>query len=256
MNNKFKNILILSDFDGTFAGTKGRTVERNLEAIEYFKNNGGHFTMSTGRLPCMLNIVFPQFREVVNYPMILANGSILYDGKTDTALSELFYDGVQARIDLNDVIRKFDVIKFACYTDDGSLQTELTPDEAVGNRWRKANLTYSSDEESLRARDYINEKYGDRYACYRSSRCFTEVVGKDSGKGKRIPALREFCSEPLLVCAIGDFENDIEMLQMADKAFCPSNAIGEVKNNCDHIVCHHDEGAIADMIEIIERLYI
>lgn len=256
MNNKFKNILILSDFDGTFAGSKGRMVERNLEAIEYFKNNGGHFALSTGRLPCMLNVVFPQFREVTNYPLILANGSILYDPKTDTALSELFYDGIQARLDINDVISKFDVVKFACYTDNGELQTEITPDEATGDKWRKANLTYATDDEARRARDYVNKTYGDRYSCYRSHYCFTEIVGIDSGKGKRISALRSFSPEPLKVCCIGDFENDIEMLKMADVAFCPSNAISEVKEISDHIVCHHDEGAIADMIKIIEEQYI
>ncbi len=256
MSNKFKNILILSDFDGTFAGTKGRMVERNLEAIEYFKANGGHFTMSTGRLPCMLKIVFPDYKQVVNYPLILANGSILFDPESDSVLNELFYDGIQARIDLNDVIGRFDVIKFACYTDDGELQTGITPNAAVGNKWRKANLTYSSDDEAKRARDYINSTYGDRYACYRSSQCFTEVVGIDSGKEKRIPQLRSYSSEPLTVCCIGDFENDIAMLKAADVSFCPSNAIDEVKAISKHIVCHHDEGAIADMIRIIEEQYI
>lgn len=253
---KFDNILILSDFDGTFAGSKGRMVERNLEAIEYFKSNGGRFTMSTGRLPCMLKIVFPNFREVVNYPLILANGSILFDPKTDTILSELFYDGVQARLDIKDVMSKFDVVKFACYTDDGELQSGITPDEAVGNKWRKANLTYATDVEAIRARDYINETYGDRYACFRSSYSFTEIVGVDSGKGKRIPALRSLSDKKLTVCCIGDFENDIEMLKMGDVAFCPSNAIDEVKNISDHVVCHHNDGAVADMIKIIEEQYI
>lgn len=253
---KFDDILILSDFDGTFAGTKSRIVERNLEAIEYFKSNGGYFTLSSGRLPCMLKIVFPTFREVVNYPLILANGSILYDGNTATVLSELFYDGVQARIDLNDVISRFDVIKFACYTDDGELQTDITPDTAVGNKWRKANLTYATDDEAKRARDYINKTYGNRYACYRSHYSFTEVIGVDSGKGKRISALRALSDKPLKVFCIGDFENDIEMLKMGDAAFCPKNAINEVKSICDHVVCHHDDGAIADMIKIIEEQYI
>lgn len=253
---KFDNVLILSDFDGTFAGRKSRMVERNLTAIEYFKSNGGHFTMSTGRLPCMLNVFFPTFREVVNYPLILANGSILYEGSTDTVLKEYFYDGVQARIDINDAISKFDVVKFACYTDDGQLQTNIMPNDAVGNKWRKANLTYANDEEAKRGRDYINETYGDRYVCYRSSYAFTEIVGLDSGKGKRISDLKMLSDKPLKVFCIGDFENDIEMLEMGDVAFCPSNAIDEVKSICDHIVCHHDDGAIADMIKIIEEQYI
>lgn len=253
---KFDNVLILSDFDGTFAGVKSRMVERNLTAIEYFKSNGGHFTLSTGRLPCMLKIVFPTFREVVNYPLILANGSILFDPKTDAILSELFYDGVQARIDINDVIGKFDVVKFACYTDDGELQTGITPDTAIGDKWRKANLTYATDGEAMRARDYINNVYSDRYNCFRSSYSFTEIVGVDSGKGKRIPDLKAMSDKPLKVFTIGDFENDIEMLKMGDVSFCPSNAIDEVKSISDHIVCHHDDGAIADMIKIIEEQYL
>ncbi len=253
---KFNNILILSDFDGTFTGLNVSMVDRNLEAVEYFKNNGGLFTLSSGRLPCMLEVVFPNFREVVNYPLILANGAILYDPKTDTVLSELFYDGVQARIDLNDVISRFDVVKFACYTDDAQLQTDVTPDDVVGDKWRKANLRFSSDEEAIRARDYVNEKYGDRYTCFRSGPSFNEVVSLDSGKGKRIAALRSFSDNPLKVFCIGNYENDMEMLEMGDVAFCPDNAIDEVKSICKHVVCHHKDGAIADMINIIEKQYI
>ena len=55
------------------------------------------------------------------------------------------------------------------------------------------------------------------------------------------------------VYCIGDYENDIDMLKNADKAFCPSNAIDEVKSLCQHILCDHDEGALADMIELIEN---
>ena len=108
----------------------------------------------------------------------------------------------------------------------------------------------------MRARDYINSTYGDRYNCFRSSYSFNEVVGVDSGKGKRIAALRSFSEKPLKVFCIGDFENDVEMLRMSDIAFCPSNAIDEVKSICDHVVCHHDDGAIADMIKIIDEQYI
>ena len=42
----FDGILILSDFDGTFAGEGGRIVDRNISAIEYFRANGGHFSFS------------------------------------------------------------------------------------------------------------------------------------------------------------------------------------------------------------------
>ena len=38
---KFDNVAILTDIDKTFLGDGGKMVERNVEAIEYFKSRGG-----------------------------------------------------------------------------------------------------------------------------------------------------------------------------------------------------------------------
>ena len=46
---KFDRILIVSDLDGTFLGSGGRMVERNVEKIKFFNANGGLFTFATGR---------------------------------------------------------------------------------------------------------------------------------------------------------------------------------------------------------------
>ncbi len=256
MNNKFSGILILSDFDGTFAGKNGRMVERNLEAIEYFKSEGGYFSLSTGRLPSMLKKVFPDFREILNYPLIQANGAILFDPVENRIISERFYDGVEARRDFRDIIDRFDLVSFSCYTDDGNLQYDITPEDAVGNNWRKSNFTFSSNDEAIKARDYVRTVYAHKYNCFRSSNAFLEIVSHDSSKGMRIEELKAMCKAPLKVFCIGDYENDIAMLNAADAAFCPSNAIDEVKGVCDHILCHHNDGAIADMIRIIEEKYI
>ena len=59
MTKPFEHVLILSDFDGTFAGAGGRIVPENIEAIERFKALGGHFTFSTGRLPSVMAEVLP-----------------------------------------------------------------------------------------------------------------------------------------------------------------------------------------------------
>ena len=49
--SKFENIVIASDLDGTYFATGTKLVERNLERVRYFCENGGHFTFATGRLP-------------------------------------------------------------------------------------------------------------------------------------------------------------------------------------------------------------
>ena len=51
---------------------------------------------------------------------------------------------------------------------------------------------------------------------------------------------------------MGDYNNDMAMLEYADFAACPSNAINEVKAVCD-MVCRADctEGAVAETIDYI-----
>ena len=87
MSQIFKNHLILSDFDGTFSGSQG-VVKKNVDAIEYFKANGGHFTFSTGRLPSVFSRIYPEFKKVVNAPVFMANGAIIYDAEKDAILKK------------------------------------------------------------------------------------------------------------------------------------------------------------------------
>ena len=55
--------------------------------------------------------------------------------------------------------------------------------------------------------------------------------------------------------AIGDYTNDIELLQNADVAVAVGNALPTVKAVADHVICTNDEHAIACLIrELIPRL--
>ena len=50
---KFDGILIASDFDGTVA-VDGIVSPENRRAIDYFMENGGMFTLATGRAPAFI----------------------------------------------------------------------------------------------------------------------------------------------------------------------------------------------------------
>ena len=73
---KFDGYLICTDLDGTL-NLYGKVVESNIEAIEYFKNEGGKFTFITGRMPFyagdISNLIKP------NAPIGCSNGGGLYD---------------------------------------------------------------------------------------------------------------------------------------------------------------------------------
>ena len=257
MTKPFEHILILSDFDGTFAGAGGRIVPENIEAIERFKALGGHFTFSTGRLPSVMAEVFPAFRRVANAPVIMSNGAILYEPSTGHIVKEFFFDGKRARAAVKDVLSRFPAMDFVCYADDALMQQDVPVDEIRGDHWRKMRFHCTSHEKILACRDYMRAAYGSHYNIFRSWHTIVEAVDKTVTKGNMIAILREYYAarglDDLVVCCIGDFENDIDMLKSADVAFCPSNAIDAVKALCDHVLCDHDEGAVATMIEIIEQ---
>ena len=64
---KFDGILLCSDFDQTM-GIGGVVTPDNCKAIEYFQQNGGLFTIISGRNPLFLKNHQEGFR--VNAPLV------------------------------------------------------------------------------------------------------------------------------------------------------------------------------------------
>ena len=76
-----------------------------------------------------------------------------------------------------------------------------------------------------------------------------ELVPKDVNKGTALDACRSIpCYKGRKLLAVGDYLNDLELLEHADYAFCPSNACEEVKSASHCILASNDEDAIADLI--------
>ena len=76
---KFDGIMICTDLDGTLIGSDGKISKENLDAIEYFKANGGFFTFITGRVPLIAKEIY----EIIepNIPFGCINGAGIYDHK-------------------------------------------------------------------------------------------------------------------------------------------------------------------------------
>ena len=55
---KFEGILICTDLDGTLINSSGNISQENLDAIEYFKANGGLFTFVSGRMPYFASDIY------------------------------------------------------------------------------------------------------------------------------------------------------------------------------------------------------
>ena len=269
----FSDVLLTVDYDRTLTAPDSTIPERNLKAIRFFMENGGAFTVNTGRSVPMT----AAFRDKVpvNAPLLLYNGSAAFDPnegklsfcheihmdmwKTVAECMELFPDlivevqGVDAHYrftenpawdafcDHQPCARGFarpgdDLGAFLKFT----LYGEIT-DVTV------AHLFDSTPEEKARmdaAEALLKERYGEYCEVFRAATRIIDVHAKGVSKARSARELQQRLGRKYLVC-VGDAHNDLSMLHDADFSFVPADAvIAEAFEN----VCPCAQGAVADVI--------
>ncbi len=275
---KFNNILIVSDIDGTFMGKGGRLVERNVEKIKYFISEGGLFTFATGRTFQDVRNLIPTLGELVNAPAILVNGTYFYDFEKQERSDEEFADADVIRSIIKYVKKNYPGIEYRVATRSGHITDNADgprlsreyaraaegsyhvypSGELPGNDWYKC-VFRADAKDNLRLRADIEPKYCDVFTFFFSHPEIFELQKKGTSKGVKLKKLKKMyhdAGKELTAFAAGDFENDIEMLEAADVAVCPTNAMDKVKAIADVSPCDNDEGLIAALIEIIEDKYL
>ena len=269
----FSDVLLTVDYDRTLTAPDSSIPERNLEAVRYFMDNGGAFTVNTGRSVPMTKV----FRDKVpvNAPLLLYNGSAAYDlgrgqlefcheiqldmWETVHNCMALFPDltvevqGVDAHYrftenpawdafsDNNHCARGFakpgddlgPFLKFSLY---GEIR-----DVTV------ASLFDGSPEERRRmdeAEQQLKQHYGNYCEVFRAATRIIDVHAKGVSKGRSARELQQRLGRKILVC-VGDAENDLPMLLDTDYAYCPADGI--VADRFEN-VCKCADGAVADVI--------
>ncbi|MBR6681852.1 MAG: HAD-IIB family hydrolase [Clostridia bacterium] len=275
-NKKLSNVLIVSDFDGTLKGDDGKIPESNKVAIERFKQKGGTFIIASGRAEFVLDVIEPSAAGLCNAPCILSNGSYLFDYSTRTRTHEKCIDPEKMR-DMLYLIRDIApeagvrIIRGDEY---------LTPDEneeikkqiARGYMENVKVYTYEtvpvdkinkiavcvSEDKIFDMRRQIEEKYSDICDLNMSWKTVLEIQAKDVSKGNLLNTIRDEYNQQgkeVIIYAVGDYENDLDMMSKADYACCPSNSLDRVKEYCTIHLCSNNDGAIADLVEKLEKEY-
>ena len=174
---KFDGVLLVSDFDDTLYGLDLRVCPRNIEALNYFIAQGGRFTVATGRA----HTTFAPYVHLapINAPVILSNGSAIYDFQQDRSL----------------------------------VQTYLDP------RAPQDMTALAADIPEIGFEAYHNE---DIY-------------------------VYNYCA--------GDNQNDISMLAVSAIPFAPANCAPEVKEWGARVLCHCNDGLMAEIVALLDRRY-
>ena len=275
----FSDILLTVDYDRTLTAPDSTIPERNLEAIRYFLENGGAFTVNTGRSLPMIQ----RFKDKVpvNAPLLLYNGAVAYDvqrdelvfaheiqldmWKTVGELIELFPD---LTVEVQALDKHYDFLPnpaWDAFSANNCAYATAQPGQDLGPflkfslygeiRDVTVEQLYSGSAEEIRRMDEaekkIKEVYADHVAVFRAGPRIIDVQAKGISKGRAARELQKQMGRKLLVC-VGDAENDVVMLDEADFAFVPADAI--LENRYEN-VCKCAEGAVADVIyEKIPRI--
>lgn len=268
----FSDFLIASDLDGTLLNKQGTVPQRNLDAIAYFCANGGKFTLNTGRTHHSIRSAVPDIEELVNAPVVHCNGAYLYDFHKKEFLSELFMPKEHPRALLDFLLTKHPELPFRAMArhqiryyipaghalpekpmaDPGTLCNDPVATWPLED-WYKLVLLGVKDIKEQIVRE-IADYTGIDYGITTSGVTILEIQVKGCNKAvgleklcRHYPPAGERC-----VIACGDYDNDVPALLAADVAVCPESANEAAKACATHILCHCNDGLIADIVEAIE----
>lgn len=269
----FSDVLLTVDYDRTLTARDSTIPERNLEAIRYFMDNGGAFTVNTGRSVPMARAFIG--KVPANVPFLLYNGSAAYDPAEgqlsftheiqmdmwDT-IRDLLATFPHLTVEIQGIDAHYNFIPneiYDAFNESNNCPHALVPLGADVGPFLKFTLygefhnetlvsLFSGTDEEMAIMDaaeaLLKEKYGDYCEVFRAAARIIDVHAKGVSKNRSARELQQRLGRKWLVC-VGDAHNDIPMLDGADFSFVPSDAV--LADRYEN-VCPCGEGAVADVI--------
>ncbi len=273
-----KNILFLTDLDGTLLGSDKKISMTSLDILNALIDKGLKLGISTARTPATLEGILDGLK--LNLPICCMNGAAYYDMKKEEYIKyftldcDIIYEII--KIGKNKGISPFihcilNNFLTVCFENINSEPARIFYEERKNLRLkREVNAPYSKElgevvyftflgkERGIKAIvEEIKEKglagrlnlncYED---IYNKDYYFLELCNKAASKSTGLNYLKEL-SGAESVYAFGDNSNDMPMLMAADKSYAVENGVDEVKRYCDRVIGTNDSDSVAFEIEKI-----
>ena len=266
MFEDISKVLIITDMDGTFLPSNKIPSKNNLEAIERFQDAGGKFSIATGRAIQASSQYFNDFK--VNAPIIMCNGGMVYNLNRKQQIYDVYLpkfareyaeDILINNPDVGCEILKLDGVYVPRFTkmeqkhcDVCKVEPILCDIDDIQDDWYKVLFT-NLPEKIPQLMEYTKNAHFKGVDFVISAPQYFEMLPLNISKGSALKKMREECHmNDYTFVAVGDYNNDIEMLKYADVGICPSNATDDVKQIADIVLdVSCDEDAIAAVIDFI-----
>ena len=266
---KFDGMLFCTDLDGTLYNSDTQVSQENLDAIAYFKAEGGLFTFITGRVPMTSSeacrIIQP------NAPYGCINGGGIYDPVKDAYLwhatlpaaaielmeyvdERLPEIGIQVNTE-KDVYFSKDNVAMEWFRQVTGMPPLMRDYHDIPEPMLKVLFAHHEDDMIDEVERLLAEHPASKhYDFIRSEKVLYELLPKGISKGGALTKMAQLLGIDMHnTVAVGDYENDVSMIRAAGIGYAVANARPAAKAVADRITVSNDEHAIAAIVAELER---
>lgn len=258
--------MVVADADGTLLNDKKEITAATKDSIKKFRDKGGIFTLATGR---GILSAMPYMAELnIDAPVILFNGCMIYDPVDKKILHENYLSDDLYRLAANlwqegrydvDILvysidgiftgRISDFIKSYMATE--HVRCEVVDDISSLNKIIKV-LFRGDCKTSLKLVDEIRQVSDKPFTCVQSDEFFIEILPYGITKGAALVKLCDILNIDInSVVAIGDQDNDREMILKAGCGVAMGNADDSIKSCANYIAKSNLDDGVSDILEKI-----
>ncbi len=261
--------LVISDFDGTLASSDDSISEENKRAIEKYREEGGNFVISTGRLHYS---ILKRARELGLKGLIsCCQGAVIVDAidgkrilderlpfeatyKTCKKLVEedktfLIYDSEEFYANRRDEYVKIyeSIVKETAIVMDGEKLLEFIEK----NEFRSYKiLVIVEPKENESVLNMMKDMNINGCSVTKSAEFLVEIINSKFSKGTAVEYLAKYYNTSIeRTIAIGDQLNDLSMIEKAGLGVAVKNASDALKEHAFVLDKTNDENAIKEVIE-------
>lgn len=260
--------LIALDIDGTTINSKEELSMRVISAIRKASNQGIKIVFASGRPYSGIYPLLKKLKIKGNYSISFGGGMILDENGESIFERNISEDSVVKLINLaykqgvplqfegtNEIYttNKLLPVYFARVSTRVNLPIRLIDMHDIGKYTFFKGIMYGRNEQLTNVIDEMNNQSKETLQEFNFSKTASDVLeispqGISKGNTLKIIA-KKMNIASCEIMAIGDQENDIEMLKFADVSVAMGNAIDKVKKIASYHTSSNDEDGVAKAIE-------
>ncbi|MEN8187814.1 MAG: HAD family hydrolase [Bacteroidota bacterium] len=254
--------LVVSDMDGTLLNSKGKVSDRFFDLYKKLKRFEIHFVAASGR---QYHSISEKLSKIQNEIFIIAeNGGVTKQSDRELDVAKMDSENISHIIQLLRTIEKTNII--LCGKEYAYIETE---DKSFVDMFQEyyprftivKDLTKVTYDDLFKIAVYHNissEEYiypninhlENELQIKVSSKNWVDISHPDANKGNALQIIQNklgITKEETMV--FGDYNNDLEMLSLADYSFAMENAHPNIKNAASYQTKSNEEEGVEIILE-------